>query len=250
MIFRLRYRERDYELLPGNFVVGRSPECHLCLDDRLVSRRHAVFLIDRDRVIVEDLGSRNGLRVNERPIEGRRTLELGDTISILGHDLQLCGTPGPDATTANHLVPSRPSDAFAMLSELADKALALGRGEEAERLLSINLLSVLENLEAGRDVPREVTEQAAHYAARLARATHHGRWFDYALRWQAKLKTPCSNETLDELYAAAKAVDEVDVKGVANCVGTLVNEADNMGPAERFLLARMQGLEKLCRLRH
>ena len=64
MAYRLRYLAHDLELPIGEFVVGRSTECQLSLDDPLVSRRHAVLRVRRDGVSVQDLGSRNGVLVN------------------------------------------------------------------------------------------------------------------------------------------------------------------------------------------
>ena len=64
MRFRLRYMNHDLELNEGEFVVGRNASCQLSLDDPLVSRRHATFIVHADAVTVEDLGSRNGVSVN------------------------------------------------------------------------------------------------------------------------------------------------------------------------------------------
>lgn len=44
-------------------TIGRK-ECDLILDDRLVSRRHAKLKIAENMVIIEDLASKNGTRVN------------------------------------------------------------------------------------------------------------------------------------------------------------------------------------------
>ena len=43
--FRLRYRAHDIELLPGEFVIGRSEDCQLSLDDAMISRRHALLRV-------------------------------------------------------------------------------------------------------------------------------------------------------------------------------------------------------------
>ena len=66
--------------------IGRAPECELVLKDTLVSRRHA-RLHARDGVLVlTDLGSTNGTRVN-----GHRVSELvlgaGDRIEVGGTSL-------------------------------------------------------------------------------------------------------------------------------------------------------------------
>src|SRR5689334_3942252 len=73
-------------------VVGRAPECHLCLDDLLVSRRHAVFRAKADGAYVEDCGSRNGILVNGAPAPGETLLRHGDRVNVGSHLIQLLDT--------------------------------------------------------------------------------------------------------------------------------------------------------------
>jgi predicted component of type VI protein secretion system len=89
MSFRLRYLAHDLELPLGEFVVGRSTECQLSVDDPLVSRRHAVLKVRRDGVTVQDLGSRNGVVVNGTKITGERELEAGDKVTIGSQEMTL-----------------------------------------------------------------------------------------------------------------------------------------------------------------
>src|SRR5579863_549306 len=89
MAFRLRYLAHDLELPIGEFVVGRSTECQLSLDDPLVSRRHAVLRVRRDGVSVQDFGSRNGVLVNGAKITGERELNAGDKIGIGSQEMAL-----------------------------------------------------------------------------------------------------------------------------------------------------------------
>src|SRR5262245_27924712 len=63
MKYRLRYQQHDFELGDGQFVIGRGADCQLALDDGLVSRRHAMISVADEDVFVEDLDSRNGVKV-------------------------------------------------------------------------------------------------------------------------------------------------------------------------------------------
>jgi pSer/pThr/pTyr-binding forkhead associated (FHA) protein len=65
-------------LEPGNYVLGRSPEAHLILPDRLVSRRHARVSFYEGRWYIQDLGSRNGTYVNGQNIRGRGPVPIPD----------------------------------------------------------------------------------------------------------------------------------------------------------------------------
>src|SRR3954447_7652111 len=91
MAVRLRYLAHDLEVPTGQFLIGRTPECQLSLDDPLVSRRHAILEIQPDGVFVQDLGSRNGVFVNGERAEIRTRLNEGDVIRIGSQDLVLSG---------------------------------------------------------------------------------------------------------------------------------------------------------------
>ncbi len=62
-------------------TVGRLPECAVVLDDPNVSRRHAQFRREGDSVVLVDLGSTNGTKVNGVLVRERR-LTPGDTITV------------------------------------------------------------------------------------------------------------------------------------------------------------------------
>jgi pSer/pThr/pTyr-binding forkhead associated (FHA) protein len=66
-------------------LIGRHPECDIRIDSPKVSRRHCCLALAYDRVMIRDLGSRNGLRVNGRVVE-ETALRPGDEIAI-GHIL-------------------------------------------------------------------------------------------------------------------------------------------------------------------
>jgi predicted component of type VI protein secretion system len=61
---------RDHILLDLVLVVvGRHPDSDAMIDSSRVSRKHCCLAIDRDGVLVRDLNSRNGTRVNGRRIK-------------------------------------------------------------------------------------------------------------------------------------------------------------------------------------
>jgi pSer/pThr/pTyr-binding forkhead associated (FHA) protein len=62
-------------------LLGRHPECDIQLNSRKVSRRHCCIAQVRDYLVVRDLGSTNGIRVNgARVLEGK--LKTGDELTI------------------------------------------------------------------------------------------------------------------------------------------------------------------------
>lgn len=62
-------------------LVGRHPECDVRIDLLKISRRHCCLALAYDRVVIRDLGSRNGLRVNGAVVE-ESFLHPGDTVAI------------------------------------------------------------------------------------------------------------------------------------------------------------------------
>lgn len=66
----------------GESIVGRSSSAWITLDDPLISRRHARFFATETSASVEDLGSRNGVRLNGRTIHGPADLTDGDRVRL------------------------------------------------------------------------------------------------------------------------------------------------------------------------
>ena len=62
-------------------VMGRLPECTVVLGDPNVSRRHAEIRHVGDAVVVTDLGSTNGTKVNGIPVREQH-LASGDEITV------------------------------------------------------------------------------------------------------------------------------------------------------------------------
>jgi predicted component of type VI protein secretion system len=63
-------------------VLGRHTGCDLFLGHPMVSRRHCALSLRDGRVWVEDLGSRNGTRLNGQPLATPRPLEDGDQLEV------------------------------------------------------------------------------------------------------------------------------------------------------------------------
>jgi predicted component of type VI protein secretion system len=62
-------------------LIGRHPECDVRIDSPQVSRRHCCVAMAYDRLVIRDLGSRNGVRVNGQVVDEAR-LKHGDEVAI------------------------------------------------------------------------------------------------------------------------------------------------------------------------
>ena len=70
-------------------LLGRHPECDIQLNSRKVSRRHCCIAQVQDYLVVRDLGSTNGIRINgSRVLEGK--LIVGDELTVGNFKYQLC----------------------------------------------------------------------------------------------------------------------------------------------------------------
>lgn len=72
---------RSVDLTESTVSIGRADENHLVLEDISVSRRHAVLTFDGQEYRLRDVGSRNGTRVNHKPVQETR-LVPGDVIQL------------------------------------------------------------------------------------------------------------------------------------------------------------------------
>src|SRR3954452_25597310 len=89
----------DIPLDRAMLVVGRHPQCHARIDSIRVSRRHCCMTQDQGEVVVCDLGSTNGIRINGQRVEMGR-LRPGDELSIAHIRYRLDHGQVSDATLA------------------------------------------------------------------------------------------------------------------------------------------------------
>lgn len=277
MRFRLRYLNHDLELSEGEFAVGRNASCQLSLDDPLVSRRHALLIVRDDAVTAEDLGSRNGVSVNGERITGRVLLRPGDRVQIGSQEMILVAVgvqgasvtrsplratltkmPGVEESSPPERGPDivdtdpsmvRRADAFQVLAAVAEKALAMGKAHEAERILASPLGDVLEASRAGKKVSPALMEQAARFSSRLATATGKGAWADFVIELYNAQGQLVPAPVIDELYNAFRRVTAIDLALLRDYVGSLRQRLPTLSPAERFLFQRLEGLERLAGIR-
>src|SRR3954466_11078616 len=81
---------RGFRDLPIPVTMGREEGNILRLNDERVSRFHAKVQLDNDDVILTDLDSTNGTRINGNPVQIRR-IRPGDRIG-LGRSVLMFGT--------------------------------------------------------------------------------------------------------------------------------------------------------------
>lgn len=166
---------RSVPLAGERTVIGRDPQCDVCIDDEAVSWHHLEIESRGGVLMATDLDSRNGTALNGDPLDRPRRLRDGDTLLVGSHRLELSDpVPGraggtvaaarpsvelneeERATAAALVAPYRSEGAFAgRPATRAEIAAALHVSERtAQRRLDALAAKLDIGGEAGRDRPR------------------------------------------------------------------------------------------------
>jgi hypothetical protein len=280
--FRLRYQGTDLELPAGEFVIGRSASCNLALDDALVSRRHATIEAKSTGLYVQDLGSRNGVVVNGTRIDGPKKLSHLDRVTIGSHEIVVveieeekpvrcdrcgnhqvalqgrcrrCGAPvtregsatlvGLNIADMNKTADfsDEPTGTSILLAGLAEKALALGRIEEGERVLQPILMDMAARAQAGEMPMRSKLGEGTSYALRLADATKKTAWIDWIFEVHTATGQVLSTLEIDKVHEVVRRVKYMNVALIRRYVDKL--RARELSPSERFLVQRIEAIVRV-----
>lgn len=90
--------KHTFALAKGENVLGRDPDLRVYLAHPSISRRHARISIADDRVILEDLNSRNGTFVDGRGIDTPTEIHDGAVIGLGPITLTFLALSGPAST--------------------------------------------------------------------------------------------------------------------------------------------------------
>lgn len=80
MGFWLVTPSRQFALKQGENIIGRDPEARVWLDEPGVSRVHARILVDHDRAMLQDLGSKNSSQRNGARVTTAIAVADGDIL--------------------------------------------------------------------------------------------------------------------------------------------------------------------------
>lgn len=212
--YRLRFVLQEFDLSRGATLIGRSLECHLTIEDPLVSRKHARIVVTETGAQIEDLQSRNGVKVNGAVIKEATVLRSGDRLRIGTQELvfsrvddtgrshsrttgQLrlcanCRQPYPremlacpnceatEQTDDETLTATGPGNShrwtMQLFVEAIERALRLGRAADAAQLTARAVAQVEELVAAGGDVDVEGLAALATQAVATTLATNDPSW--------------------------------------------------------------------------
>jgi pSer/pThr/pTyr-binding forkhead associated (FHA) protein len=221
--WKMRIGGRTLILQEGTYDVGRMSDCWLTLDDELVSRYHARLHVTADGFVAEDLGSRNGTFVNGERIEGRKPLGDGDKLRIGREVMVVLGTgdtTGEDGgdQLRKTLAPGEDTQFPALISQLVEKSLKVGKTKEAERYalaLTNQLMSA--KVEAGHPTARSCVQCLLS----LAERTSGGVWIDRVFKLYATQRWLMDDKVLDQIREALDRIPRIPGTGLRDYEGAL-----------------------------
>jgi two-component system, NtrC family, sensor kinase len=172
-----------YRVPSAGLTIGRNADCDIFLDDSLVSRRHARIHFEDNRPVITDLGSRNGIRINQQTVE-RAVLREGDEIQVGPVLLKLM--KHPDSTLGRSVIPlDRADDLHDSIISSADNlrlpvlyraARLLGSVFDPDELLDQILDLIFEALPVRRGfvITREAEGETAVHASKTLESAEEG----------------------------------------------------------------------------
>ena len=237
---------QEVDLPPGETLIGRSLDCQITLEDPLVSRVHARVIVTGDEAVVEDLGSRNGVKVNGAALRGPTRLKDGDRLRIgtqevvvtrieptavarharatgvlrvcanckLPYPRELLACPNCEATeqedeetlSASLTTGAQQAWGIQLLVEALERALALGRHEDAERILRRASVQVEEQLDKGMRLDPKQLDGVGTAAVRVSQELGDPTWAVWALRMLRAQRVFPSSAVVERVEAMTRTL--------------------------------------------
>jgi DNA-binding winged helix-turn-helix (wHTH) protein len=95
------WASREVPLPDGEHLIGRGEDCRIRSDSSSVSRHHALVRVTSERLLVEDLGSRNGTWVRGRRLAGPEELTAGEAVRVGPELIRFVTARNDDSTVAD-----------------------------------------------------------------------------------------------------------------------------------------------------
>ncbi len=122
---------KEINVSSEKFLIGRSESCQLRPKSESVSRKHCIIVLKDNRVLIQDLKSRNGTYINEKrlPTDKAKVLKHGDQLRIGKLAFELVVEHGLQA-------PKKP--VVADMGDAAARMVEAGSGDSRFEELDVN----------------------------------------------------------------------------------------------------------------
>jgi len=147
---------------------------------------------------------------------------------------------------------TRTERALDVIAGIASKAIAMGRFDEAERILLPHLDTLLQRALAGRSLSDSDKDDAdalfvgaTIYALQLAQGMRDSKWIDWVFRIHTAAERLMEAETIETLHSLVRSNKYTKPRYLREYLEIIQNRAAGYGAAERFLVRRLEGLEQV-----
>lgn len=144
-------------------TIGRQEGNTIRLTERNVSRRHARLMRNNGHVLIEDLGSYNGIRINGDRISGQVQVADGDLIQIGDYDLALQAEDAAGLPT----VPLESAAGFAQTRKLPETSATMPSLPSIDSTQEAADEDISDADEVGKDAPPSLPKHQATAVIRI-----------------------------------------------------------------------------------
>ena len=183
---------------------------------------------------------------------GKAAPREGRTLAGATMELKMPIVPGAGAlgavATADEDVTddvTRQQSGLALIANIANKALALKRFDEAERILGKHLLGLLEKARKKLVGSEDLVRDATGYALSLAEGLGRARWVDWVFEMNAATRVVLTAADVERLHRLVRQINYNDPKPLRAYLAVIAPMRDRMSAADRFALQRLEGLERV-----
>jgi hypothetical protein len=132
-----------------------------------------------------------------------------------------------------------------LLQSIAEKALALGRVDEAERVLSRLLTDILTRAKSGSPIQPQRLTEGTRYALRLAELGKKHVWIDWVFDVHQAAGKLIGADEIERLHELVRKVRYPGGASLRRYLETMREKAVDLGASDRFLLQRLEGIERV-----
>jgi serine phosphatase RsbU (regulator of sigma subunit) len=234
----------EHTLESDSLVIGRSSRCDLAVSDRCLSRQHFRIFKSEDAWMVEDMGSRNGTRVNGEIISGPTPIAPGDVIDASMSRITFGGRGGAQPHQASYTESNSVFRAASEIISASEREFARPADSGTEELRrAADQLKVLYDVHHALDASTTAEELLDHVLEKVFvhLRPQHGAIF---LKDHDKLVRAASRSQVagtDEFPESTSLAGEVIGKGLAAVVRDTSTD-DRFAAAESLLDAGVRTL--------
>ena len=250
---------RTFALAPGEYLIGRGPDCHICFpSDTMLSRRHARLVVSMSQVEVEDLGSSNGTWIGSTLVQHRMYFRERQILKVGKQELTLRRShtardrhssvtcPELEVVAPEQIwsdgngfseIPTFDGSPVELIQSDANAMLDAGQTDEARKLVE-PVLALLDR--AAKDLSSGELEQISLLALRLAVSSGQRQFVDWVLAQHTRQVALMSESTAASLLAVLQGDLKVDETKVRHYLSTLRPAEPNMSDEELKRCARLE----------